>query len=142
MKKLQHLFLSITVTLLISCGGGGSTYSPETNTGQEQDNSITPPDNSEVDNTETTNGNDDNVVIDKDLACQTLTNDPTVNWYDSGLTTDQDIVACLANSLGKPIGFGENATGGYDVNGASKLVVISKQNEKSVEQQVLDAVSS
>ncbi|CAM3770625.1 Pectate trisaccharide-lyase precursor [Vibrio aerogenes CECT 7868] len=75
-------------------------------------------------------------------ACSDLINNPDVNWRESSLQTDQEIVQCLASSLGKPVGFGENTTGGYDPNGSSHLVVIKKNADKSVEQQILDAISS
>lgn len=49
---------------------------------------------------------------------------------------------CLSQSLGKPVGFGENTTGGYNPNGGSNLVVITKNSSTSVEQQILDAIST
>ncbi len=58
------------------------------------------------------------------------------------LDTDQEIVECLSQTLGRAVGYGENALGGYDPNGSSKLVVIKKNQAKSVEQQIYDAVSS
>jgi pectate lyase len=64
-----------------------------------------------------------------------------VNWRDTGLQTDQEIVECLYQSLGRPVGYGENAQGGYDPNGNSKLTIITKNSSVSVEQQVLDAIS-
>ena len=71
--------------------------------------------------------------------CETLINDDNVNWRESDLKTDQEIVACLAASLGKPVGFGEGTTGGYDAGGNSKLVIIT--NNKP-EDQILAAISS
>lgn len=76
-------------------------------------------------------------------ACRTLVNDPNVNWRESPvLTTDQQIVSCLADSLGGAVGFGYKATGGYDPNGSSQLVVITKSGTVSPEQQILNAISS
>lgn len=76
-------------------------------------------------------------------ACQTLVNDPGMNWRESPvLTTDQAIVACLADSLGAAVGFGYKATGGYDPAGGSRLVVITKNGTTSPEQQILDAIST
>lgn len=76
-----------------------------------------------------------------DAGCEELASDPNINWHESSLQTDQQIVACLALSLGNPVGFGENARGGFDPQGNSKLVVITQNAELSVEEQVLDAIS-
>ena len=67
---------------------------------------------------------------------------PATNWRESSLQTDQEIVKCLADTLGRPVGYGENARGGYDPNGNSRLTVISTSAGVSVEQQLLDAISS
>lgn len=76
-------------------------------------------------------------------ACRTLITNPNVNWRESPeLTTDQQIVACLADTLGAPVGFGYKAMGGYDPAGGSRLVVITKGGAVSPEQQILDAISS
>jgi pectate lyase len=75
-------------------------------------------------------------------ACQQLINDSSVNWRESSLQTDQEIVACLYNSLGKAVGFGEKATGGYNPAGGSNLIVIKKNTGVSLEQQILDAIST
>ncbi|MBN2192211.1 MAG: hypothetical protein JW751_05300 [Polyangiaceae bacterium] len=75
-------------------------------------------------------------------SCEALTNDPSVNWRDSALRTDQEIVECLATSLGTPVGYGENATGGYDPAGGSRLVVITRDPGESVEQQLLNAIGT
>ena len=67
-----------------------------------------------------------------------------MNWRDSAeLDTDQEIVQCLFQTLGRAIGYGENAMGGYDPNGNSVLTVITKNDPqgRSVEQQLLDAVT-
>lgn len=72
--------------------------------------------------------------------CEDLVTNPDINWRDSTLQTDQEIVACLASTLGRPVGYGENALGGYDPGGNSKLVVITKGGAASVERQILDAI--
>jgi pectate lyase len=56
--------------------------------------------------------------------------------------SEQEIVACLSESLGTPIGYGENATGGYDPDGDSNLVVIKRNTGVLPEQLLLDAISS
>jgi pectate lyase len=76
-------------------------------------------------------------------ACRTLVNDASMNWRESPvLTTDQQIVACLADSLGGAMGFGYKATGGYNPDGGSRLVVITKSDSVSPEQQILNAIGS
>lgn len=90
------------------------------------------------------------VVIESDdtgggelTACRALVNDPNINWRESPeLQTDQEIVACLADTLGAPVGFGYRATGGYDPASGSQLVVINSDGAVSPEQQILDAISS
>jgi pectate lyase len=73
--------------------------------------------------------------------CTQLVMDPNVNWRQSSvLTTDQEIVACLSSSLGRAVGYGEKALGGYDPDGNSKLTVITKSDPRSVEEQILDAI--
>jgi len=74
--------------------------------------------------------------------CQDLLNNANINWRESSLQTDQEIVACLSQSLGNAVGFGENAKGGYDANGGSQLTVITTGSSVSVEQQLFDAMSS
>lgn len=73
--------------------------------------------------------------------CINLATNPNVNWRDTALQTDQEIVECLYKSLGTPVGYGENARGGYDPNGNSKLTVITKNSSLSIEQQVLEAIT-
>ncbi|WP_234994984.1 pectate lyase family protein [Microbulbifer donghaiensis] len=74
-------------------------------------------------------------------ACRTLATDSNVNWRDSAeLATDQEIVECLSQSLGRAVGYGEQALGGYDPDGESKLTVITKDGGKSIEQQILEAI--
>lgn len=78
-----------------------------------------------------------------DADCAELVTDPDVNWRESAtLQTDQEIVGCLAASLGAPVGYGEEALGGFDPNGNSELVVITKGGDLSVEQQLAAAVGS
>ncbi|QEY11430.1 CBM35 domain-containing protein [Cellvibrio sp. KY-YJ-3] len=73
--------------------------------------------------------------------CIQLATNPSVNWRDTSLQSDQAIVECLSKTLGKPVGYGENAKGGYDPNGNSKLTIITKNSSTSVEQQILNAIT-
>lgn len=73
--------------------------------------------------------------------CVALATDPSINWRESSLQTDQDIVECLFQTLGRPLGYGENALGGYDPGGNSKLTVITKNDSQSIEEQILNAIS-
>jgi pectate lyase len=73
--------------------------------------------------------------------CIRLATNPSVNWRDTSLQTDQEIVSCLSKTLGKPVGYGENAKGGFDPNGNSKLTIITKNSSTSVEQQILTAIT-
>lgn len=73
--------------------------------------------------------------------CVSLVTDPNINWRESTLQTDQEIVECLATTLGRPVGYGEKALGGYDPDGKSKLTVITKSGPLSVEEQLLEAIS-
>lgn len=73
--------------------------------------------------------------------CIRVATNPSVNWRDTALKTDQEIVSCLSKTLGKPVGYGEKALGGFDPNGNSKLTVITKNSAKSVEQQILEAIT-
>jgi pectate lyase len=85
------------------------------------------------------------VIVDNgtvSAACLNLVANPSVNWRESALQSDQEIVACLSQTLGRAVGYGENALGGYDPNGNSHLVVIRKNTGVLPEQQVLDAISS
>ncbi len=70
-----------------------------------------------------------------------MATNPSVNWRDTSLKTDQEIVSCLSKTLGKPVGYGEKALGGFDPNGNSKLTIITKNSSISVEQQILAAIS-
>ena len=80
-------------------------------------------------------------VVNPNAGCTELVTDPNVNWRESSLQTDQEIVECLWQTLGRPVGYGESAMGGYDPNGGSKLVVITKSGPPSVEEQLADALS-
>jgi pectate lyase len=73
--------------------------------------------------------------------CVALATNPGINWREGGPQTDQEIVECLMRTLGRPVGYGESALGGYDPAGNSELVVITTSDARSVEQQVLDAIS-
>lgn len=81
----------------------------------------------------------DNGSISAD--CIRLATNPSVNWRDTSLKSDQEIVSCLSKTLGKPVGYGEKALGGYDPNGNSKLTIITKNSAKSVEQQIAEAIA-
>jgi pectate lyase len=81
----------------------------------------------------------DNGSISAD--CIRVATNPSVNWRDTSLKTDQEIVSCLSKTLGKPVGYGEKALGGFDPNGNSKLTIITKNSSTSVEQQVLAAIT-
>nr|AAP70369.1 Uvs119 [uncultured bacterium] len=81
----------------------------------------------------------DNGTISAD--CIRVATNPSVNWRDTSLKTDQEIVSCLSKTLGKPVGYGENAKGGFDPNGNSKLTIITKNSSTSVEQQILTAIT-
>ncbi|WP_331351841.1 pectate lyase [Cellvibrio sp. UBA7671] len=81
----------------------------------------------------------DNGTISAD--CIRVATNPSVNWRDTSLKTDQEIVSCLSKTLGEPVGYGENAKGGYDPNGNSKLTIITKNSSVSVEQQILNAIT-
>ena len=81
----------------------------------------------------------ENVNLSAD--CISIATNPNVNWRDTALQTDQEIVECLSQSLGKPVGYGENAKGGYDANGNSKLTIITKTGDVSVEQQLINALT-
>ena len=74
-------------------------------------------------------------------ACIQLATNPSVNWRDTSLKTDQEIVECLSKTLGSPVGYGEKAKGGFDPNGNSKLTIITKTGSVSVEQQLLNALT-
>lgn len=67
--------------------------------------------------------------------------DPTVNWRDTSLQTDQQIVECLYLTLGRPVGYGENAMGGYDPAGNSRLTIINTDSGQTVEAQILAAIA-
>lgn len=84
---------------------------------------------------------DDASVASPDAGCMELVTNSTLAWRDSSLQTDQEIVECLAHSLGRAVGYGEKALGGYDPGGASKLVIIRKNASSSVEAQLAEALS-
>lgn len=84
------------------------------------------------------------VIVDNgtiSAACIQLATNPSVNWRDTSLQTDQEIVSCLSKTLGKAVGYGEKATGGFDPNGNSKLTVITKNSSVTVEQQLINALT-
>lgn len=57
------------------------------------------------------------------------------------MQTDQEIVECLSQTLGRAVGYGENALGGYDPNGNSQLTIITTGSSQSVEDQILAAIA-
>ena len=73
-------------------------------------------------------------------ACVDAVTNDAVNWDETTLFDEHEIVKCLWATLGRPIGYGENTTGGYDPNGASSLVVITTGGSQSPEEQLEDAV--
>lgn len=73
--------------------------------------------------------------------CIRIATNPSINWRDTSLQTDQQIVECLSKTLGKPVGYGEKALGGFDPNGNSKLTIITKNSSVTVEQQLLNALT-
>ncbi|MFC3114822.1 pectate lyase family protein [Cellvibrio fontiphilus] len=81
----------------------------------------------------------DNINLSAD--CISIATNPNVNWRDTSLQTDQEIVECLSQSLGKAVGYGENAKGGFDPNGNSKLTIITKNSSVTVEQQLINALT-
>jgi pectate lyase len=101
-----------------------SSEANSSNSSESSSSSVTPPPN--------TNLSQD---------CVAIATDPNVNWRATSLQTDQEIVECLSNSLGRAVGYGENALGGYDPNGNSQLTIITKNSNTSVEQQIVDAVT-
>eukprot|EP00924_Labyrinthula_sp_SR-Ha-C_P012047 snap_masked-scaffold_26-processed-gene-2.45-mRNA-1 protein AED:1.00 eAED:1.00 QI:0/-1/0/0/-1/1/1/0/553 len=74
-----------------------------------------------------------------DAHCFELINNDSLNWRDGVFETDQEIVTCLRESLGDPIGFGEGTTGGYDPEGSSELTIITKDFP---EQQIVNAIEN
>ena len=83
-------------------------------------------------------GNNNNLSA----ACIDLVTNNNTNWDESSLGSNQEIVKCLAESLGQPVGYGQNARGGYNSNGGSNLVVIKKGTGVLPEKQILDAIST
>lgn len=73
-------------------------------------------------------------------ACVDLLSNRNTNW-DETTMSEQEVVRCLADSLGRPVGYGENATGGYNPSGRSELVVIQRGGSVSPEQQLAQAVA-
>ena len=75
-------------------------------------------------------------------ACLDLVTNPNTNWDESTLGSQQAIVKCLSDSLGRAVGYGAKALGGYDPSGNSNLVVIKKNSGAMPEQQIKDAINS
>lgn len=117
------------------------TSSSDGNSSSEQSSSSS----SVVSSSSSSSSSSDAPPPETDLSddCVAIATDPNVNWRSTSLQSDQEIVECLSNSLGRAVGYGENALGGYDPNGNSQLTVITKNDPqgRSVEQQLLDAVT-
>ncbi|MFD1217115.1 pectate lyase family protein [Microbulbifer celer] len=134
--------------LLTACGGGGGSGEiiPPVNGGSSSSSSSSSGGSSSSSSSSSggsSSSSSSGGMGDVSVACEKLATDPTVNWRDSAeLDTDQKIVECLSKTLGNAVGYGEDATGGYDAAGNSKLVVIEKNQSVSVEQQIYNAVSS
>ncbi|WP_052480975.1 pectate lyase family protein [Gilvimarinus agarilyticus] len=107
-----------------SSSSSDASSSSETSSSSSSSSSVTPPPETDL--------SDD---------CVAIATDPNVNWRSTSLQSDQEIVECLSNSLGRAVGYGENALGGFDPNGNSQLTIITKNSATSVEQQLLDAVT-
>jgi pectate lyase len=126
-----------------STGNESSSSSSDDSSSQSSESSSSAANNSSVPGSSSSSANsslpDYSGPISND--CIDLATNPNVNWRDTSLQSDQEIVECLAQTLGQPVGYGENARGGYDPNGNSKLTVISKNSSQSVEQQIFDAIS-
>ena len=75
-------------------------------------------------------------------ACLDLINNENTNWDESSLRDEQQIVRCLSVTLGNPLGYGEQARGGYNADGGSDLVVIRTNGNVSPEQQLATAIDS
>ncbi|WP_111979396.1 pectate lyase family protein [Algibacillus agarilyticus] len=118
-----------------SGGSNNSSTDTETTTGSGS--------GSGSDNTQTDWTNDASnqatTINYPDDHCAALIHDNNINWHGSAIQTEQAIVECLALSLGQPVGYGEKATGGYNPEGNSNLVVIT--NDKP-EDQILAAIAS
>ncbi|AJQ92844.1 carbohydrate-binding protein [Gynuella sunshinyii] len=123
-----------------------STVSPGNCSGSDaednQNDNNNPDDGSSGSDDTGNNGDGDQETPSVTAGCEELIKNPAINWRESALQSDQEIVACLSESLGRPVGFGENTTGGYDANGSSHLVVIHKNTSETVEQQLFNAISS
>lgn len=94
---------------------------------------------SSVRSSSSSSANSSNGSISND--CINLATNPNVNWRQTSLQTDQEIVQCLSQTLGRAVGYGENARGGFDPNGNSKLTIIRKNAAQTVEQQILAAIA-
>jgi len=128
----------ILASFITACGGGGGGG----NLGSDDSQSPSPTPTPAPSPTPTPVPAPTPTPIPAADACEELVSNPNVNWRESTFASDQDIVACLSESLGSAVGFGESAKGGYDENGNSNLIVITKTGSVSAEQQLVDAISS
>ncbi len=130
--RQDRMILAILVALTSGCVGDGTSSSSMSNSSSVVSSS----------NSSSSQASGSLSNAEWDSACNDLLTNSATNWRDSALPSDQDIVKCLAESLGKPIGYGENTTGGFDPAGSSNLVVITNKSSVLPEQQLLDAISS
>ncbi|MCX2783306.1 pectate lyase [Microbulbifer thermotolerans] len=129
---------------IYNASGGSSSSSGSSSSGGSSSSSSSGGSSSSSSSSSSSGGSSSSSSGGISNACYTLATDPNVNWRDSSeLDTDQKIVKCLSDTLGRALGYGENALGGYDPGGSSKLTVITKNDPqgRSVEQQILDAIS-
>ncbi|WP_050762836.1 CBM35 domain-containing protein [Reinekea blandensis] len=116
---------------------GNCSDDGEDDGGAGDDGGNTGGDNGSGDGDDSGSGNADTPA----QVCLDLVQNDDINWRESSLSSDQAIVECLAETLGRPIGFGENTTGGYAADGGSQLVVIRNDASASVAEQLLAAIS-
>lgn len=120
-----------------SSSSGGSTSSSSTSSSTSSSSTSSTSSSSSSGSSSSSSGG--SVTQD----CINLVSDPTINWRESPtLTSDQQIVECLSQTLGRAVGYGEEALGGYDPNGNSHLIVITTDGPDSPEDQILSAISS
>lgn len=132
MNKIKWVGVALFASALTACGGsGGATDSSSSNSSE---GSSSPQVSSSSSSSEPYAG-----PISND--CYKLVTDANVNWRETSLQTDQEIVQCLSETLGRPVGYGEKALGGFNPNGGSKLTIITTRDTQSVEHQIIDAMS-
>ncbi len=128
-NRIRIALTGLMVVSMASCGGGGASSSSSSNSSSSSSST-------------SSSSSSSSGALNLSAGCSELISDPSINWRESSLQTDQEIVECLSYSLGTAIGFGENAKGGYDSAGDSQLVVIKTDAAVSVEEQIFNAVSN